>query len=317
MSVDYGHQPVLLKEVVQLLKLQQGEVFFDGTVGAGGHSEKIMQAFSENILYATDRDASALALAEKRLAFAGDRVNLAQSSYADASDAFESFPLLDGILLDLGVSSMQIDQPERGFSFMAEGPLDMRFDNQTGRSAADLVNDGDREDLYKIIREYGEERYAGRVANAIVAARKERRIETTSELAGIVRRAMPRSYKKEKINPATRTFQGLRIAVNGELDELSSFLEQIPQLAAPGCRICIISFHSLEDRIVKRSFARYSQKCICPPEIPVCTCGGVAQAKKLTRKPIRPEESEKNTNVRARSALLRAIEWQGDRRKAD
>lgn len=309
----------MLKEVIALLEPERGGVFFDGTVGAGGHAEQIMKASPENILFAVDRDPAALELAGKRLSFAGERVKLAQSSYADAAQHFEKLPPLDGILLDLGVSSMQLDRAERGFSFAAEGPLDMRFDNGSGRSAAELVNEADRELLYKVIREYGEERYSGRVANAIVAARKEKRIETTTELAAIVRRALPRGRGKERIDPATRTFQGLRIAVNGELDELSSFLDCLPRLAAPGCRICVISFHSLEDRIVKQSFARYSLKCTCPPEVLVCRCGGVPQAKKLTRKPVRPGQSEIETNARSRSALLRAIEWLGndDKRRTD
>jgi 16S rRNA (cytosine1402-N4)-methyltransferase len=257
-------------------------------------------------LLGLDLDPEALAIARQRLFGFMDRAIIRQASYRDAAGilADVGWGQIDGALLDLGVSSMQVDQPERGFSFMAEGPLDMRFDPETGPSAADLVNTLAEEELADIIYEFGEERFSRRIARAIVAARP---LHTTRELAALIQKAVPSNYDR-RIHPATRTFQALRIATNRELDAVSDALPALVECLKPGGKIAIISFHSLEDRIVKHFFQRESRDCICPPEQPVCTCGHKATLKVLTRKPVRATEEEINTNPRARSAKLRVAE---------
>jgi 16S rRNA (cytosine1402-N4)-methyltransferase len=257
-------------------------------------------------LLGLDLDPEALAIARQRLFGYKDRAIIRQASYRDAAEVLAEigWDQVDGALLDLGVSSMQVDRPERGFSFMAEGPLDMRFDQETGPSAADLVNTLAEEALADIIYEFGEERYSRRIARAIVSARP---IHTTRELAALVEKAVPSGYDR-RIHPATRTFQALRIATNHELDAVSKALPELVNCLKPGGRLAIISFHSLEDRIVKQYFQRESRDCICPPEQPVCTCGHTAILKVLTRKPVRAAEEEIALNPRARSAKLRVAE---------
>ena len=299
---DAIHRPVMRTEAVRFLAPDRGGIYVDGTVGLGGHAAAILAAGPEVRLIGIDRDPQALRYAAARLAQFGDRVRLVHGNYRDLAEILSGLGIeaIDGFLLDLGLSSLQLDAPERGFSFRADGPLDMRMDPTQGRSAADLVNAASVEELARILRDYGEERFAGRIARAIVAARP---IETTGALAEVVRRAIPRRFHERRIDPATRTFQALRIAVNDELRNLQDGLAAGFAALRPGGVIVVISFHSLEDRIVKRFFRklatpRYESLAPGPPLPP--------QAEVLTKKPLRPSEEEIGENPRARSAKLRA-----------
>ncbi len=300
------HQPVLYHEVLDALRPESDKYYVDGTLGAGGHAEGILHR-SEPLgkLVGLDLDPQALAISNKRLSLFGERVITQQASYLLLPEILNQlgWHQVHGILLDLGVSSMQIDQPGRGFSFQAEGPLDMRFNRETGLSAADLVNTLSEARLSKVLWEFGEERFSRRIARAIVAARP---INTTTELADLIKKEIP-GYESH-IHPATRTFQALRIATNQELETLSKALPNLVSCLAAGGRIAVISFHSLEDRIVKQFFKKEGQDCICPPERPVCTCGHVASLKLITKKPIRPTQDEIIRNPRSSSAKLRVAE---------
>lgn len=300
------HQPVLYQEVLNALAPQSGKTYLDGTLGAGGHAEGILKASApEGKLLGLDLDPKALAIARQRLFSYNDRVVFRQASYLAAKEVLQGLGWhhLDGILLDLGVSSMQIDQAERGFSFMKDGPVDMRFDQEAGTNAADLVNELTEEDLAEIIWLFGEERFARRIARRIVAARP---INSTLILAQVIKDAVPRHASR--IHPATRTFQALRIATNKELDALGLALPRLMSCLGEGGKIAVITFHSLEDRMVKHYFKRESQDCICPPEQPICTCDHVASLRVLTKKPIRATKSEIKSNPRASSAKLRVAE---------
>lgn len=300
------HLPVLYQEVLDALLPTSGCDYLDGTLGAGGHAEGILRASApDGRLLGLDLDPEALKIARLRLADYQPRVIIQQASYQNSGKILTAlgWGSVQGILLDLGVSSMQVDRPYRGFSFMEEGPLDMRFDPESQKPAADLVNNLDADDLADIIFTYGEERHARRIARAIVNARP---IMTTQALAQVIEQAVP-GYGG-KIHPATRTFQALRIATNNELEVLSTALSQLVDCLSVGGRLAIISFHSLEDRIVKQFFRRESQDCICPPEQPVCTCEHVASLTVLTRKPLRATAAEIATNPRSRSAKLRVAE---------
>jgi len=302
----FPHHPVLYHEVLDILAPESGGRYLDGTLGAGGHAEGILNASApQGKLLGLDLDQEALAIARQRLLPYEDRAVIRLSSFHQAPDILQEigWEAVDGILLDLGVSSMQIDEPERGFSFMEEGPLDMRFNQGVGLSAKDLVNTSSEEALADIIWKYGEERYARRIARMIV---ENRPINTTQELSNLIKKAVP-GYTTH-INPATRTFQALRIATNKELETLSAALPDLIKYLTPGGRIIAISFHSLEDRIVKQFFKKESKNCICPPEQPICTCDHKASLKVLTKKPIRPTEEEKKSNPRSSSAKLRAAE---------
>jgi 16S rRNA (cytosine1402-N4)-methyltransferase len=302
----FPHQPVLYHQVLEALAPVSGCDYLDGTLGAGGHAEGILQASApRGRLLGLDLDPEALAIARQRLFIFGDRVVLQQASYQLALQILQDmgWPHVHGILLDLGVSSMQIDRPGRGFSFSHDGPLDMRFDQGSGLSAADLVNTLSHKELVKILREYGEERFAKRIASAIINARP---IRTTNALAAVISEAVPQY--ESGIHPATRTFQALRIATNQELENLALALPGLVRCLAPGGKIAVISFHSLEDRIVKRFFRTESSDCICPPEQPVCTCSHTASLRVLTKKPVRPGDQEIQSNPRARSARLRVAE---------
>ncbi|MCD6142093.1 16S rRNA (cytosine(1402)-N(4))-methyltransferase RsmH [Candidatus Bipolaricaulota bacterium] len=299
---DAIHRPVMRAEAVRFLAPDRGGIYVDGTVGLGGHAAAILAAGPEARLIGIDRDPQALRYAAARLAQFGDRVRLVHGNYRDLAEILAGLGIeaIDGFLLDLGLSSLQLDAPERGFSFRADGPLDMRMDPTQKTSAADLVNAASVEELARILRDYGEERFAGRIARAIVAARP---IETTRALAEVVRRAIPRRFHERRIDPATRTFQALRIAVNDELRNLQDGLAAGFAALRPGGVIVVISFHSLEDRIVKRFFRklatpRYESLAPGPPLPP--------QAEVLTKKPLRPSEEEIGENPRARSAKLRA-----------
>ncbi len=301
------HIPVLLNEVLDGLRVRPGGRYIDATVGGGGHTAEILSASSpDGRVLGLDRDPGALEMAGARLASYAGRVVLVHSSYTRlAAIAPERgfFPA-DGVLFDLGLSSIQLADPDRGFSFARDGPLDMRFDSTTsGQTAADLVNYLSSEELANLIYRYGEERRSRRIAEAIVAARP---IHTTGGLASVIERAVGR--RRRHIHPATLTFQALRIAVNDELAALEETLPQAVEVLAPGGRLVVISFHSLEDRIVKQFIRRESRDCICPPELPICTCDHRATLRTITRKPMRPTQEEVAANPRSRSARLRVAE---------
>lgn len=303
MGVQPPHQSVLYKEILNALKPVSPNCYLDGTLGAGGHAYGILElCCPSGQLLGLDVDPQALEIARVRLSGFGERAILKKGSYHQASAflAELGWDGLDGIVLDLGVSSMQIDQPDRGFSFQKEGRLDMRFDQSNGRSAADLVNTSDEKTLADLIYQFGEERFSRRIAAAIVKARP---VERTDELAAIIRKAVGRW--DQKIDPATRTFQALRITVNEELTRLEQALPNLIALLNPGAVLAVIAFHSLEDKLVKTIFRRESKDCICPAEQPLCTCQHRASIKVLTTKPIRPNEMEVDGNPRARSARLR------------
>jgi 16S rRNA (cytosine1402-N4)-methyltransferase len=302
------HVPVVYDQVLAGLRVRAGGDYIDATVGAAGHAAGILEASApDGRLLGLDADPEAVAFARQALARFGERVTLHCANFRDLGEAagLLGFKEVDGILMDLGFSSRQMAEPQRGFSFSQDGPLDMRMDPRRGRSAADLVNELPEEQLADILWRYGEERYSRRIARAIVAARP---LRTTGQLAELVARQVGH---REKIHPATRTFQALRIAVNGELDALSSALPQARDLLRPGGRLAVISFHSLEDRMVKRFFQQESRDCICPPEAPICTCGHQATIRIITRKPVRPAQAEVNRNPRSRSAKLRIAERLG------
>lgn len=287
------------------LQLRPGGQYIDGTVGAGGHAAGILAASSpDGRLLGLDADPNVLALARERLAAFGERAVLVHANFRTLAyqARLRGFDPVDGILLDLGLSSMQLDVPERGFAFQHEGPLDMRFDPAQATTAADLVNHLPEAELADLIYHYGEEPAARRIARAIVARRP---IQTTTELAEIVRRAVPGHHRR---HPATRTFQALRIAVNQELDALEEVLPQAVELLKPGGRLAIITFHSLEDRLVKEFFRKEARGCLCPPEAPTCVCGHQASLRIVTRHPIQPREAEAEHNPRSRSAKLRIAE---------
>ncbi len=303
---DAQHIPVLRETVIDHLNARPGAALIDATLGAGGHAEAWLEATSpDGRVLGFDRDEAAIRVARARLAHFGERAQAVHAPYAQmaAIAPRHGFEAVDAVLFDLGFSSLQIDDPARGFSFRAEGPLDMRFDTTQGQTAADLVNTLTEEELADLIARHGEERYARRIARAIIAARP---LTSTGELAGVVARAVPRS--RERIHPATRTFQALRIAVNDELGQLESALPQAVSLLKPGGRLAVIGFHSLEDRMVKQFVRREASDCICPPRQPVCTCDHRATLRIITRKPVTATEAEVTANPRARSAKLRVAE---------
>lgn len=299
------HLPVLYKDIIHALSPRAGGRYIDGTLGAGGHAAGILEASAPNgELLGLDLDPQALAIATKRLSGFGGRAHIVHASYLEMATQAKrlGWEQVDGIVLDFGVSSMQLDSVERGFSFLQDGPLDMRFDPSLGSSAADLVNSLGESELADIIFRYGEERLSRKIARIIV---QNRPLTTTRQLADLLLKTIG---KRERIHPATRTFQALRIAVNGELDTVESVLPIAVQMLKSGGRLAVISFHSLEDRIVKTYFRRESRDCLCPPRQPVCTCGHRALINEVTRKPIEAGEEEVRANSRARSAKLRIVE---------
>lgn len=309
---EFGHLSVMPAEVLSLLSPRPGGVYVDGTLGGAGHARMILAASSpDGVLVGFDRDPAALDAARQRLASYGDRVKFIRSNFAAMNEllAAQGVDSVDGFLLDLGVSSHQLDTAERGFSFQVDAPLDMRMDPETGATAADLVNELSLDELARIIREYGEDRWAKRIASFIVKAREEHgAIKTTLQLVDCVKGAIPRAAWEERIHPATRTFQALRIAVNDELGSLERGLAAGIDILAPGGRGVVISFHSLEDRIVKTVFRRYAQGCTCPKMLPQCVCGSKPRVRILTGKPVTAGTDELAANPRARSAKIRAIE---------
>lgn len=307
----FVHQSVMPDEVLQYLAPQRGGTYVDGTLGGGGHSELILEKTGpDGVLYGIDRDPSALAAAGERLRRFGDRFRPLQGSFGDMAAllADQGVTAIAGLVLDLGVSSPQLDHPERGFSFRADGPLDMRMDPTRGETAADLVNSLAERELEQAIKEYGEERWARKIAQRIVAARQEQPFTSTSQLAELVARTIPRRFQEDRIHPATRTFQALRILVNGELEQLAQGLQAGIDLLAPGGRLVVISFHSLEDRMVKRFLRDAATGCRCPRQLPQCVCGQVPQVRVLTGRPVVAGSAELGVNPRSRSAKLRAAE---------
>ena len=306
----FGHKPVLLGECLDALHIRPDGIYVDGTLGRAGHSLEIVKRLTTGRLFCLDRDETAIDAAKLRLADYMDRVTLVHSNFSRLGDvlAEQGVAGVDGMLFDLGVSSPQLDEARRGFSYMHDAPLDMRMDQTAALTARDVVNDWSYEDLRRILFEYGEERYAPAIAKAIVKRRQESPIETTGRLVDIIRAAMPPAALREKQHPAKRTFQAIRIAVNDELGELPPMLQAASQLLAPGGRLAVISFHSLEDRIIKKTLQELATGCTCPPNFPVCVCGKKPKMKLVTRKPIVAGTAELVYNPRARSAKLRVAE---------
>lgn len=306
--MEFNHKPVLFNECIEGLQIKKDGTYVDGTLGGGGHSEGICSKLGENgLLIGIDRDKDALNAASGRLdKFACGKI-FAQNNYSQIKEILSEtqVPSIDGALLDLGVSSFQLDNPNRGFSYMKDAPLDMRMDQDQDFSAYDVVNRYSEEQLRKIIHEYGEERWASRIAQYIVKARVKGDIQSTWELVDIIKAAIPASARRDGPHPAKRTFQAIRIEVNDELEQLKKAVEDFCDVLAPGGRLCIITFHSLEDRIVKETFARRINPCTCPKEIPVCVCGKVPDISKKSNKPIIPGKEEVESNPRSRSAKLR------------
>lgn len=302
------HKSVLVHEVVDLVSLADGFVIVDGTLGIGGHSEALLEANDSIEVIGIDRDEQALAIADKRLARFAGRIRIAHGNYRDCASIVATLGVenVDGFLLDLGLSSLQLDRPERGFSFHSSGPLDMRMDQSQKASAADLINDATLDELSQVIFRYGEERFARRIAKAIIATREKEPIDTTDKLSKIVFEAIPRKFHPRRIHPATRTFQALRIAVNEELTNLESGLEEGFSILAKGGVMAVISFHSLEDRMVKSFFKYKALDCICPPDLPVCRCDKKVEMEILTKHVVVPTQEEISKNPRSRSAKLRA-----------
>lgn len=310
MDKDYGHKPVLLEECLQALAICPDGCYLDGTLGRAGHSLAILRRLTTGRLVGIDRDMAAIGAARERLADFQDRVTLVHGNFRDLGRILRETGTgpLDGMLFDLGVSSPQLDEARRGFSYMQDAPLDMRMDESEALSAADIVNTWSQEELRRVLYEYGEERYAPRIAQAIVRRRGDRPIETTGELVEVIRSAMPAAALREKQHPAKRSFQALRIAVNGELEALPPMLAAAADGLKPGGRLAVITFHSLEDRIVKQTLRELATGCTCPPQFPVCVCGKKPRLKLITRKPVTPGPEELAENPRARSAKLRVAE---------
>lgn len=304
------HVSVLLNECIEALCIKPDGVYVDGTLGLGGHSSEIAKRLTTGLLIGIDRDETAIGRAGARLAPYGERVKLVHGNFSDVASILDRLGVdaVDGMLFDLGVSSPQLDEAHRGFSYMQDAPLDMRMDGSASLSAHDVVNTWPEERLRRILYDYGEERYAPRIAAAIVRARQERPIETTLELVEIIRSAMPAAALREKQHPAKRSFQAIRIAVNDELGAVQTMMDTAPDKLRPGGRLAVISFHSLEDRIVKNGIRRREDGCTCPRDFPVCTCGFVQTLRSVSRKPILPSPEEQTANPRARSAKLRVAE---------
>lgn len=304
------HVSVLLDECIENLAIKPDGIYVDGTLGLGGHSYEIASRLTTGRLIGIDRDETAIARAGERLAPFAGKITLVHGNFSDTASILDDLGIdaVDGMLFDLGVSSPQLDEAERGFSYMNDAPLDMRMDRSEGLTAYDVVNDYSADRLNRIFWDYGEERYARRISAAIVAAREKKPIETTFELVDIIKGALPAAALREKQHPAKRCFQAIRIAVNDELGAISALMDTAPDKLKTGGRLCVISFHSLEDRIVKSGIAARENGCTCPREAPICTCGFIKTLKSVCRKPILPGADEIERNPRARSAKLRVAE---------
>mgnify|MGYP000890124271 CR=1 FL=1 len=308
--MEFSHKSVLLWECIDALNIRPNGIYLDGTLGGGGHSLEICRRLTNGRLIGVDRDEVALEAAKKRLSRHARKVTLVHDNFENIALILDALNLdkIDGMLFDLGVSSPQLDDGARGFSYMTDAPLDMRMDRDNPMTAADIVNDYSEEDLYRIIRDYGEDRFAKNIAKHIVRARENAPIETTGELAEIIKAAIPAKVRATGGHPAKRTFQAIRIELNQELTVLEQSIDTMIDLLNPSGRLSIITFHSLEDRIVKKRFREMEHPCICPPDFPVCVCGRVSKGRVITRKPILPSEEELEVNSRSKSAKLRVFE---------
>ncbi|MDP4092726.1 MAG: 16S rRNA (cytosine(1402)-N(4))-methyltransferase RsmH [Bacillota bacterium] len=310
--MEFNHKPVLLDECIENLNIKPNGIYVDGTLGGAGHSAEIYKRLGKDgTLIGIDQDEFALETSRKRLSgISQAKLILVNDNFRNIKNILGEIGIksVDGILLDIGVSSHQLDEAERGFSYQKEAPLDMRMDKRNELTAETIVNEYSKDEIKRIIRDYGEENWAARIAEFIIERRKEKRISTTYELVDIIKAAIPSSARRDGPHPAKRTFQALRIAVNDELGALEQAVEDAVEVLHQGGRLCIITFHSLEDRIVKNSFSKKVNPCTCPSDFPVCVCGAVRQAINITRKPITPSEKELNENPRARSSKLRVIE---------
>ena len=309
--MEFKHKSVLLEETVGNLKVKPDGIYVDGTLGGGGHSYRICQQLSaKGSLIGIDQDEAAIKAAGERLQEFKDQVTIIRSNYCNMKRELHKIGItsVDGIILDLGVSSYQLDNSQRGFTYREDVPLDMRMDQRNPRTARDIVNDYSEQELYRIIRDYGEDKFAKNIAKHICLARQEKSIETTGELSEIIKRAIPMKMMAVGGHPAKKTFQAIRIELNQELDVLRNTLDDMIDLLNDNGRICIITFHSLEDRIVKTIFKQNENPCTCPPGFPVCVCGNVSKGRVITRKPILPSEEELEVNPRSKSAKLRVFE---------
>jgi len=308
--MEFSHRPVLLWECIEGLNIKPDGIYVDGTLGRGGHSEEIAKRLTTGKLISIDQDQQAIDEAGRRLAPYGDKVILVKDNFRNTAAILDrlGYSGADGMLFDLGVSSPQLDDAERGFSYMNDAPLDMRMDRSAAITAYDVVNGWSEFELKRILRDYGEERCAARIASKIVRVREDKPIETTLELVDVIRSAMPAAALREKQHPAKRSFQAIRIAVNDELGAVEDMMRTVPDKLNPGGRLCVISFHSLEDRIVKNGIASRENGCTCPREAPICTCGFVQTLRNVSRKPIVSGKEELEENPRARSAKLRVAE---------
>lgn len=309
-GLKFSHRSVLLDECIENLNIDPNGIYIDGTAGGGGHSYEIAKRLTGGRLIAIDQDEAAIEAAGKRLAEFGDRVTIVRNNFSNIADVCRELDIkkINGVLLDLGVSSYQLDTAERGFSHNADAPLDMRMDRRNQLDAYTVVNLYPEDKIRKIIYDYGEDRFAPKIASAIVRRREIKPIETTGELVDVIKSAIPAAAREGGHHPAKRTFQAIRIEVNGELSVIQPAIESATELLAPGGRIAIITFHSLEDRIVKQSYVKLAEGCTCPPRIPVCVCGNKPKVKIISKKPILPTDTEIEENPRSRSAKLRVAE---------
>ena len=309
--MEFKHKSVLLNETIDGLNIKPDGIYVDGTLDGGGHAYEVCRRLGEKgSIVGIDQDAAAIEAASARLKDFGEKVTIVRSNYCDMKSKLHELGIdkVDGIVLDLGVSSYQLDTAERGFSYREDAPLDMRMDTRQKMTARDIVNDYTEADLYRVIRDYGEDKFAKNIAKHIVQARAMKPVETTAELSEIIRASIPMKFQKKSGHPAKRTFQAIRIELNRELDVLRDSLDDMIDLLNPGGRLCIITFHSLEDRIVKSAFRKNENPCTCPPDFPVCVCGKKSKGSIITKKPILPSEEELEYNSRSKSAKLRIFE---------
>lgn len=309
--MEFKHKSVLLNETIDGLNIKPDGIYVDGTLGGGGHAYEVCRRLGEKgSIVGIDQDAAAIEAASARLKDFGEKVTIVRSNYCDMKSKLHELGIdkVDGIVLDLGVSSYHLDTAERGFSYREDAPLDMRMDTRQKMTARDIVNDYTEADLYRVIRDYGEDKFAKNIAKHIVQARAVKPVETTAELSEIIRASIPMKFQKKSGHPAKRTFQAIRIELNRELDVLRDSLDDMIDLLNPGGRFCIITFHSLEDRIVKSAFRKNENPCTCPPDFPVCVCGKKSKGSIITKKPILPSEEELEYNSRSKSAKLRIFE---------
>lgn len=312
--MEFSHTSVLLKETIEGLRIKPQGIYVDGTLGGGGHSCEIAKRLGDSgRLIGIDQDEAAITAAGKRLKEFGDKAIIVRSNYRNTKAVLSEMGItkIDGMILDLGVSSYQLDTRERGFSYRFDTPLDMRMDQRQSFSAKEIVNEYDEMHLFRVIRDYGEEKFAKNIARHIVLARQKKQIETTGELNEIIKAAIPAKMRAERGHPSKRTFQAIRIECNRELEVLKESLEELIDILNPGGRLCVITFHSLEDRIVKTAFKNAANPCTCPPSFPVCVCGKISKGRVITGKPILPGEEELSVNSRSKSAKLRIFEKEG------